>query len=261
MLRAVRTITVTEVIDAIEAAASREPGGAIAFDGDGTIWSGDIGEDFFAALLARGLNEEAAREALACEARAAGLDAGGTAREIAHRIHDAYVEGRFPEERVCEIMTWAAAGWSRTELDRFSAQVIESIGLRDRLHGEALCVIEHARRIGIQVLLVSASPRTVVDQAARLVGLDPAMVAAACETCDSSGIVQCSVERPIPYGDGKVRRLRERLGGRALYAAFGDNAFDVPMLLEARLPVAIRPKQRLVERAAEVRDLAVLERL
>jgi len=259
--RAVRTITVTEVIEAIDAAASREPGGAIAFDGDGTIWSGDIGEDFFAALLEHGLNDEAAREALAREARAESIDAGGTAREIAHRIHAAYLEGRFPEERVCEIMTWAAAGWSRNELDRFSAQVIQAIGLRDRLHGEALRVIEHVRRVGIQVVLVSASPRTIVDQAARIVGLDPSMVVAACETCDPDGVVQCSVERPIPYGEGKVTRLRERLGARALYAAFGDNAFDVPMLREARLPVAIRPKQRLVERALEVRDLAVLERL
>ena len=83
---------------------------------------------------------------------------------------------------------------------------------------------------------------------------------AAREACDAAGIVQCAVERPIPYGSGKVTHLRERLGAdRVLYAAFGDNAFDVAMLREARLPVAIRPKARLVERAAEVPALVVLE--
>jgi phosphoserine phosphatase len=55
--------------------------------------------------------------------------------------------------------------------------------------------------------------------------------------------------------------LRAKLGARPLYAAFGDNAFDVPMLREARVPVAIRPKPRLVERAGEIPGLLVLERV
>lgn len=249
----------TEVISAIDAVAALEPGGAIAFDGDGTLWAGDIGEDFFDALLDHGLHDKS-HAALVREAAAEKLDTEGTAYEIAHRIHRAYLAGAFPEERVCEIMTWAAAGWSRAKLDRFCAEVIEAIGLRDRLHPEAIQVVEHARRVGIDVHLVSASPRAIVEQAARLVGIDPAMVSAARETCDEAGVVQCSVERPIPYGHGKVTRLRERVGTRVLYAAFGDNAFDVPMLREARVPVAIRPKQRLIDRASEVRDLVVLER-
>lgn len=254
-----RTVKVTEVISAIDAAAANEPGGAIAFDGDGTLWAGDVGEDFFVALLDHGLHEDA-RPALAREAAAEKLEASGTAREIAHRIHQAYLAGSFPEERVCEIMTWAAAGWARAELDAFSARVVEKIGLGSRLHAEAIVVVEHARRVGIDVHVVSASPRAIVEQAARFVGVDPSMVLAARETCDEAGVVQCSVERPIPYGDGKVARLRERVGARALYAAFGDNAFDVPMLREARVPVAIRPKQRLLDRAREVRDLVMLER-
>jgi phosphatidylglycerophosphatase C len=256
----VRTIDVTELTRAIDEAAAREPGGAIAFDGDGTLWSGDIGEDFFFALLEHGLSDIAVA-ALAREAEASKLDPKGTARELAHRIHAAYLAGAFSEERVCEIMVWIAAGLSRAELDRFCARVIAEIGLRDRLHGEAIHVVEHARRAGIDVHVVSASPRAIVDQAVALVGLSPSMVVAAREAYDSTGIVQAAVERPIPYGDGKVTRLRERLGSRVLYAAFGDNAFDVPMLREARLPVAIRPKQRLLDRAPEVRDLVVLNSL
>ena len=40
---------------------------------------------------------------------------------------------------------------------------------------------------------------------------------------------------------------------RRSIAAFGDNAFDVALLASARVPVAVRPKPRLRERAAEVR--------
>jgi phosphoserine phosphatase len=256
----VRSAAINEVISAIDGVAAREPGGAIAFDGDGTLWAGDIGEDFFVALLEHGLHD-ASREALAREAAAEKLETGGTAREIAHRIHMAYLAGSFPEERVCEIMTWAPAGWSRAALELFCEKLVETIGLRERLHAEAIRVVEHARRVGIEVFLVSASPRAVVVAAARLVGIDRANVMAAHESYDASDIVQTSVARRIPYGDGKVTHLRERLGrDRVLYAAFGDNAFDVPMLRSARLPVAIRPKARLVDRAAEVPELVVLER-
>ncbi len=257
---AVRTITVEEVILAIDEARDREPGGAIAFDGDGTLWAGDIGEDFFGALLEGGVLDFA-RDALVREAVAENIDASGTAREIAHRIHLAYLAGTFPEERVCEIMTWAAAGRPRAALDRFCAEVIEAVGLRARLHDEAIRVVEHARRVGVEVFLVSASPRAIVQQAAKVVGIDVSNTMAVCETCDEAGIVQCAVQRPIPYGEGKATRLRERLGlERVLYAAFGDNAFDVPMLRAARVPVAIRPKARLLERAAEVPLLAVLDK-
>ncbi len=250
----------SDIAQSIEDAARSAPGGAIAFDGDGTLWSGDIGEDFFHALLEDGVHD-AAHDALVREAAAENLDTSGGAVAVAHRIHAAYVAGTFSEERVCEIMTWVAAGRSRTALDRFCGEVVSAIKLRERLHDEAVRVVEHARRVGIEVFLVSASPRAIVEQAARVVGIELANTIAVREVCDDAGIVQTEVERPISYGPGKVTRLRERIGeGRPLYAAFGDNAFDVPMLRAAHLPVAIRPKARLVDRAHEVPALVVLAR-
>jgi phosphoserine phosphatase len=67
------------------------------------------------------------------------------------------------------------------------------------------------------------------------------------------------VERPIPYGAGKMARLREAIGhDRPLYASFGDNGFDVALLAGASVPVAVRPKPRLRARAAEVPGLVEL---
>jgi phosphatidylglycerophosphatase C len=256
----VRTATVADVIGSIENHAREAPGGAVAFDGDGTLWSGDIGEDFFAALLVEDRLTQTARDALAREAAAEGLDTAGSPVEIAHRIHAAYLAGTFPEERVCEIMTWACAGWTRDELDAFATRVMGELGLPARLHGEALRVARWAEERGIAVFLVSASPRAIVDAAARVLGVAVAGIAAATEAVDDRGVVLPSVERPIPYGPGKVTRIREKLGARVLYAAFGDNAFDVALLREAKVPVAIRPKPRLVDRAAEVPDLVILDR-
>jgi HAD superfamily phosphoserine phosphatase-like hydrolase len=257
----VRTATVAEVIGTLEDHLKAEPGGAIAFDGDGTLWSGDIGEDFFEALLDDGAISEVAHAALAREAAAESLSVEGGAVAIARRIHAGYLAGTFPEERVCEIMTWAFAGWSGPDVDAFADRVLDKVGLEARLHPEAMRIVEWARSRGLTTYLVSASPRAVVHQAARRVGIEAANVASATEERDPAGVLLPSAVRPIPYGPGKVMHLRAKLGARPLYAAFGDNAFDVAMLREARTPVAIRPKPRLVERASEVPNLVTLERL
>ena len=134
--------------------------------------------------------------------------------------------------------------------------------LRERLHGEAIRVLRHAESVGIEAYLVSASPLGIVEAAAAVVGIPLDHVTAVRERVSEDGIIECGVVRPIPYGEGKVTNLRALIGpGRPLYAAFGDNAFDVALLRSAQIPVAIRPKQRLVDRAHEVPGLRILERI
>jgi phosphatidylglycerophosphatase C len=256
----VKNATVAEVVALLDEQIARDPGGAIAVDGDGTLWSGDIGEDLFEALLDDGAISAPAHEALVREAAAEKLETHGGAVAVGRRIHAAYHAGTFPEERVCEIMTWIFAGWTPDEADAFADRVLVKVGLEGRLHAETLEIVAWARAKNVTTFLVSASPRNVVEQAARRVGIDRANVASATEERDSGGFIVPSVVRPIPYGPGKVMHLRAKLGARPLYAAFGDNAFDVAMLREARIAVAVRPKPRLVERASEVPGLLVLER-
>lgn len=251
---------VEDVIAKIEAHAAREPGGGLAFDGDGTLWSGDIGDDFFDAFLESDLLCTVPHASLVREAEAEGVPSHGTTRELARRIHEAYTAGAFPEERTCEIVTWISAGLSCEALDAFAARVMTDLALERRFHEEAVAIATWARKIGLSVYLVSASPRAIVAQAARVVGIDPACVVAATEAKSEAGVVEPAVQRPIPYGPGKVTRLREKLHARPLYAAFGDNAFDVPMLREAKVGVAVRPKPRLLARAAEVPGLTILAR-
>jgi phosphoserine phosphatase len=235
----------------IDALARAEPGGVVATDGDGTLWSGDVGEDMFMAFLEHGRVEVAALDALRREARHHSLSDAGGGPDIARRIYAAYHAGQFPEERVCELMVWCFAGWPRGEARAFARDVVDRGGLAGRLQGEVLRVLERARAAGLEVILVSASPIDVVLEAGQRVGFDEAHVVAARPRYEAE-VMLAEVERPIPYATGKVSRLRERIGERVLYAAFGDNEFDVSMLATARVPVAVRPKPRLRRRAADL---------
>jgi phosphoserine phosphatase len=104
---------------------------------------------------------------------------------------------------------------------------------------------------------VSASPAAIVEAGLAAIDLHPSVIIAA-ESMRGGDRVPLEVDRPIPYGPGKVARLQARLSGRPLVAAFGDNRFDIPMLASARVPVAVRPKMRLRERAGEVAGLVEL---
>jgi phosphoserine phosphatase len=192
------------------------------------------------------------------EAHAHELSDAGSGREVARRIYDAYVEGRFPEERVCELMAWCFAGLTRAEVAGFARRAVDEGGLEARLHREVFAVLERARAAGIATILVSASPVAVVEEAGGRLGFAPSAIVAAHPRMKDE-VVLPEVHRPIPYGPGKVSRLRERIGAdRTLYAAFGDNAFDLALLASARVGVAVRPKPRLRERAHEVPDVVEL---
>jgi phosphatidylglycerophosphatase C len=247
-----------EVWERIAAEARAGGGGVLATDGDGTLWSGDVGEDLFHALVEHGPIADIALEAMRRDALEHALSDAGAGADVARRIYAAYREGRFPEERVCELMTWCFAGWTRDRVEAFARDVVERCGLGQRLHGEVLHVLDRARAAGIPTLLVSASPVAVVVAAGTRVGFAPDQVVAARPRYVGE-VMLPEVERPIPYGPGKVSRLLERIGaGGTLYAAFGDNAFDVALLASARIGVAVRPKTRLRERAHEVAGLVEL---
>jgi HAD superfamily phosphoserine phosphatase-like hydrolase len=262
MLTAVRVQTEGDVWARIDRLARTEQAGGvlrgtIATDADGTLWSGDVGEDLFHAFLGAGRVEPQAEEAMRREARAFHLSDAGRGLDVAHALYGAYRTGAYPEERICELMAWCFGGWRDADVRAFARDVVERSGLAARFHPELHALLARARAAGIEVFLVSASPIVVVREAGQRAGFDEAhMVAAA--TLEHAGVVLPDVDRPIPYGPGKVRRLRERIGDRPLYAAFGDNAFDVALLSESRVPVAVRPKHALRARAGEVTDLVEL---
>jgi hypothetical protein len=125
MLSPVRISSTEDVIARIEEAARAKPGGVVATDCDGTVWSGDVGEDLFEAFVERGRVEAPAADALARAAHSFGIDARGDGVTLVRRAREAYVRGGLDEEKVFELMAWCFAGWSRAEVAAFAREVIE----------------------------------------------------------------------------------------------------------------------------------------
>ncbi|RKH12736.1 HAD family hydrolase [Corallococcus sp. CA053C] len=248
---------VEETLERIRREVAQTPDGVLAFDGDGTLWSGDVGDDLFLALLEHGGVRPEARVGLERLGARHGVESHPDTVMLARALFAAFEAGRLPEKDTYEMMAWVFAGWLVEEVRGFAQEVVARKGVAQRIHPEARRVVEWARGQGVDCYVVSASPRAVVEAAVREVGLTAEFVLA-CTPREQNGRLQTSVFEPVPYGPGKVNCLRQRTS-RPLCAAFGDNVFDLDMLAASRVPVAIRPKARLRERAAELPSLVQLQ--
>jgi len=231
----------------------------LAFDADGTLWQGDVGDDFFEALLDLdgGLVPPVALAGMLEVAMSAGVSIREGAN-AARALLDAYNANKLDEERFYEIVGWAAAGWRRGEIETFAERVFGLRGLATRMHDEIPAIHEWARKNDVEIFVVSASPHPIVARGVSRLGISAEYVLAAEAEWDGD-LMLPKARRPIPYGPGKVQALRSRIGTRQVLAAFGDNVFDMPMMMAASIGVAVRPKPRLLARAHEMPALLKLE--
>jgi hypothetical protein len=109
-----RSLGVRELISELERLRSPDVASAIVFDGDGTLWSGDISEDVFLASVEAELLRDEASSVLSEAARQFDISDAGSASEVAARLFGEYQRGRYPEREICEAMTVCYAGFSLT---------------------------------------------------------------------------------------------------------------------------------------------------
>jgi phosphoserine phosphatase len=235
----------------------RQAGDVLACDADGTLWSGDIGIDAFTTLMEeRGIRPEAL-SALNEEARQLHLDPLTDPNEQARRLYQAFEAGSYPEDRAFAMMAWALAGYSSDEAAAFAAEVIEKKALASRLHQEILGIVVWARRERVPLYVVSASPEWIVLPAIERLRLHVTQTFAMKPARDGAALL-ARVTGPLTYGRGKLVALRNVLGSNRLLAAFGDSAYDLPMLACAEIAVAVRPKVELRSRAPECPQMVEL---
>ena len=236
---------------------SAQPG-VLAFDCDGTLWSGDVGVDLFSALLARRAIQPSAVSALRAEAREYEAGDDGDPHALAARLHDRYHQGTYPHMRLCALMAWAFAGYHRQQARRFADEVMAGAGLAARFQREVEPVLAWAQQRDVAVYLVSASPRCVVQAAAATIGVAPENVLAVTPAEDANATLLPRVLDPLPHGDGKAHVIAAACPNRTLLGAFGDNGFDAAMLRAAKVRVAVRPKEALRQISADVPGLVEL---
>ncbi|HYQ18434.1 MAG TPA: hypothetical protein VEQ58_21810, partial [Polyangiaceae bacterium] len=75
----------------------------LAFDGDGTLWSGDVGEDLVRAAVRESFLLEDAVPNLLAEAARYQIELGGArdANAIVQTLIAAYLAGHYPERETC----------------------------------------------------------------------------------------------------------------------------------------------------------------
>ena len=224
-----------------------DPSGVVmAFDGDGTLWSGDVGEDLFRAAMQHEFLVDDALPALTHEAERFGIPLGGakTANAIARVLLAAYLAGQYPERETCAMMTWCYAGRALAEVEALAASALRQEDLASRLTGELSPVLDWSRQKGVRNVLISASPRVVVEAAGAFRGFLPVDIAAATPAVEA-GRVLPRLAAPVPYAEAKRSAGRDLFGNSRWLAAFGDNVFDIEMLAAAELGIAVRPKPKL----------------
>jgi phosphoserine phosphatase len=248
----------TALVARLAALAAEEGRHLLAFDGDGTLWTGDVGFDLFEALLERGDVRDAARDALAAEARTIGLPDSASTPDLARALYRRYQEGGWAHDRAFAAMAWSFAGWSVDEVRTFSSEVVRKTELGGRLRRSLLDVVAWAKRSAVEVFVVSASPRAIVECGAELLSIPIANVIAMTPDVDPAGILLPRLSGHVIYGDGKYHALRAARPNVRLLAAFGDSFYDAPMLRAASLPVAVAPSPGLVEILDSIPGVVVL---
>jgi phosphoserine phosphatase len=250
-------VRASDVIERLRRARVEGPAG-LAFDADGTLWSGDVGEDVFELACRDGLLRDAPVEGLSRVAHAHGLSVDGTASELAERLYAAYRRGALAELLTCELMTWSYAGWSTGELRDWARRALTERNLQDRVRHVLAPVFEFAESEGLRVIVVSASPEVIVMEALRIAEIRVTEVAAARPEIRDDRI-QPALAAPVPYGPQKPVEGARLLGPCDWLGSFGDNVFDVDMLRAARVGVAVFPKPALVARLGELANTVVLD--
>lgn len=195
------------------------------FDCDGTLWPGDVGEEFFAWEMERGLLSDE------------------TVRWVRAR-HEEYRAGKVAEDTMCGEMVTIHHGLREEEVRRACDAYCEEIGLEATIFSEMRELIRRLREAGCEIWAVSSSNQWVVESAMRSFEIPNDRILAA-EAAVKDGVVTDRILR-VPSGPGKVKAI-ETAVRRVPDCAFGNAIWDREMLALARHAFAINANANLRE--------------
>jgi phosphoserine phosphatase len=193
-----------------------------AFDCDGTLWSGDVGEGFFDWELKQGIVSEA------------------IAKSVRARYAD-YKAGRVSEDDMCGEMVTMHRGMPESTLLRATTDYFEH-SFPGHIFPEMRDLVVRLQQSGCDVWAVSSSNEWLIRAGMKHFGIpDERLLAASVEIED--GIITDRIVR-LPSGPGKPRALRDA-GAKDIDAAFGNSRWDTEMLAMAKHAFAVNPNPDL----------------
>ncbi len=210
--------TAAEFIDSVLRLAPR----VAAFDCDGTLWSGDAGETFFAWELKRGVVSE----------------------EVARAMRARYAEykaGNVSEDDMCGEMVTMHKGLSDSAVMEAATEFMTS-HFPGRVFPEMKQLVHQLHEQGCEIWAVSSSNEWLIRAGMTQFGIPDSRILAAKVELDH-GIVTDKLVR-VPSGPGKPKALREVVG-KEIHAAFGNSRWDFDMLAIAKHAFAVNPNPDL----------------
>ena len=229
----------------------------LAFDADGTLWTGDVSDDVFLSACGDEWLLDAAEPELIRHAQQAGLSTRGSASQLALALFECQKLVRIREDTLYALMAWCYAGRTLEEFQSYAAQVLTRKNLDRRIRPEILEILAWAKSHGLPCYIVSASPTPIVTWAAEKWGFSPEHVIGTMpEIVDN--VIEPKLADEVPFGANKCKLLKRRTGSMHCLASFGDSEFDFELLAGAECAVAVSPKAGLLARLQTLTHAVVL---
>jgi len=229
----------------------------LAFDADGTLWSGDVSDDVFLSACRDEWLLEAARPALSRQVETLGLDASGSASQLGMALFESQKAGSVREVDLYATMAWCYAGYTPAELTAYAAKVLLRENIIKRARQELAQVLKWAAERNVRCFVVSASPTPIVAWAAAQWGFTPDQVIGTTPKV-SNGLIVTEILDDVPFGANKCKLLKRISGDLRWLGCFGDSEFDFEMLESADLAVAVSPKSTLLTRLLPLGHAVIL---
>jgi HAD superfamily phosphoserine phosphatase-like hydrolase len=199
-----------------------------AFDCDGTLWSGDAGENFFAWEIRKGV----------------------VSPEVARAMQDRYAEykaGKVSEEEMCGEMVCMHKGLSEAAMMKAAREFMSS-AFPGRIFPEMMDLVRRLQQQGCEIWAVSSSNEWIIRAGLEQFGIDADRILAAKAQMNGELVSESLVR--VPSGPGKPKALREVVN-REIDAAFGNSHWDTEMLMMAKHAFAVNPNPDLEAIARE----------
>jgi len=193
-----------------------------AFDCDGTLWSGDVGESFFDWEIKQGV----------------------VRAEVGRAMRARYAEykaGKVSEDDMCGEMVTMHQGISEPVMMRAATAFFEEFFVA-QIFPEMRDLVRRLQAAGCEVWAISSSNEWLIRAGMKHFGIADHRILATEVELDN-GIISNRLVR-IPSGSGKPRALREVVK-KDVDAAFGNSRWDSEMLAMAQHSFAINPNPDL----------------
>lgn len=205
-----------------------------AFDCDGTLWSGDVGERFFDWELREDsvFSDRASREDLS---------------RFWRQRYAAYKRGEVDETTMCGEMVTMHRGISEQKIMGAATRFFDQFFVA-QIFPEMRELVRRLQESGCEIWAVSSSNEWVIRAGMKHFGIPESRVLAAKVELDGDIVTDRLIR--VPSGAGKPQALREVVG-KEIDAAFGNSRWDAEMLAMAKHAFAVNPNPDLESKARE----------